>query len=89
MLGFVTIGTNNIKVASRFYDAILVPLGIERVISNDRYVGYAESNNLKKIELYLMKPFNQQLATNGNGTMIALFFKSRDMDSFPLFNQTK
>ena len=49
-----------------------------RVHSGERYVGYAE-----KIDLYITTPYNKEIATNGNGTMIALMAKSRDqVDKF-------
>ena len=83
MLGFVTIGTNNIQESCRFYDAVLPLLGIKKVLTTDRYIGYAKNNNLKKIEFYLMKPFNKKDANSGNGTMIAFLAKSKfDVDNF-------
>jgi len=83
MLGFVTIGTNNIEASSKFYDAVLIPFGIENVLITERYIGYAKKINPNKIEFYLMKPFNKKLATFGNGTMIALFAESRTIvDNF-------
>ena len=77
MLGFVTIGTNNIHESCKFYDAVLPLLGIKKVITTERYIGYAQDNNLKKIEFYLMKPFNKEDASSGNGTMIAFLVKSK------------
>jgi len=83
MLGFIMIGTNNLEASSKFYDAILLPLGIIKVLSTERYIGYAKKNYSKKIELYLTKPYNKEPATNGNGTMIALQTNSRtSVDKF-------
>ena len=39
MLGFVTIGTNNIQESSKFYDLILPILGINKVLTTERYLG--------------------------------------------------
>jgi catechol 2,3-dioxygenase-like lactoylglutathione lyase family enzyme len=83
MLGFVTIGTNNLQESCKFYDAVLPSLGMKKVLTTERYIGYAKSNNSEKIEFYLMIPFNREDATYGNGTMIAFLAKSRsDVDSF-------
>jgi len=78
MFAFITIGTNNLSQSGKFYDKLLKPLSILRVETEDRYIGYCKINNLnfvnagksELIEFYLMKPFNQKTATNGNGTMI-------------------
>ena len=78
MIGFVMIGTNNLVQSSKFYDVILSPLGIKKVTTTDRYIGYARENNPEKIELYVTKPHNQKPATNGNGTMIALMTNSKE-----------
>jgi predicted lactoylglutathione lyase len=83
MLGFVTIGINNIQESCKFYDVVLPTLGIKKVLTTERYIGYAINNNLEKIEFYLMKPFNKKAATYGNGTMIAFLAKSRfEVDNF-------
>jgi predicted lactoylglutathione lyase len=83
MLGFVTIGTNNIQESCKFYDVVLPTLGIKKVLTTERYIGYGINNNLEKIEFYLMKPFNKKAATYGNGTMIAFLAKSRfEVDNF-------
>ena len=83
MLGFVTIGINNIQESCKFYDVVLPTLGIKKVLTTERYIGYAINNNLEKIEFYLMKPFNKKAATYGNGTMIVFLAKSRfEVDNF-------
>ena len=83
MIGFVMIGTNNLGESSKFYDAILSPLGIIKVMSAERNIGYAKKNSPEKIELYVTKPHNKEPATNGNGTMIALKTDSRaNVDKF-------
>jgi catechol 2,3-dioxygenase-like lactoylglutathione lyase family enzyme len=76
MLGFAMFGTNDLESSAKFYDAILLPLGIVRTINTERYIGYAKKNK-KDIKLYITKPYNKERATNGNGTMIALLTESR------------
>ena len=83
MFSFITIGTNNLKKSENFYSKVLKPLNIKRVLKHERYYGYAKRNNPKKIELYLIKPFNNKKATTGNGLMIAFKANSkREVDDF-------
>ena len=79
MIAFVTIGTNNLEISSKFYDKILFPLGIIQIESDERYIGYAKKNTPNKIELYIMKPYNKKTASIGNGTMIAFLAESKDI----------
>ena len=91
MFAFITIGTKNLSKSSKFYDEILKPLNIFRIINEDRYVGYAKKANLQLIqqgkseliEFYLMLPFNKKKATFGNGSMIVFKTKtSKIVDEF-------
>ena len=83
MFSFITIGTNNLKKSENFYSKVLKPLNIKRFLKHKRYYGYAKINNPKKIELYLIKPFNNKKATTGNGLMIAFKANSkREVDDF-------
>ena len=70
MFAFITIGTNNLRKSSDFYNKILKPLKIKKVLTHHRYFGYAKKKSTKKIELYIIKPHNNKKATIGNGTMI-------------------
>jgi predicted lactoylglutathione lyase len=77
MIAFVTIGTNDLKSSAKFYDEILLPFDIVQVDSDERYVGYANMNYPEEIELYIMKPYNKEPASIGNGTMIAFLANSK------------
>ncbi len=77
MFAFITIGTNNLKKSSAFYNKILKPLKIKKVLSHNRYFGYAKKATPKKIELYLIRPHNKKKATIGNGTMITFKANSK------------
>ena len=77
MFAFVTIGTNDLESSAKFYDKILFPLDIVQVDSDERYVGYAKINYPEEIELYIMKPYNKETASIGNGTMITFLADSK------------
>ncbi|MBI5256247.1 MAG: VOC family protein [Burkholderiales bacterium] len=70
MIGYVTLGTNDLPRATAFYDALLAPLGIKRIM--DFGTGYAWGSAMDKPALGIMQPFNKQPATAGNGTMVAI-----------------
>lgn len=77
MIGYVTLGTNDLPRATAFYDALLEPLGIRRIMDFGG-TGYAWGSGMDQPALGIMKPFNKLPATWGNGTMVALVLDSRD-----------
>ena len=80
IFGFVMVGTNDLEKSSKFYDAALVHLGMKRVATTERYIGYGHSSEVK---FYITKPYNKETATVGNGTMIALTAETKDaVDKF-------
>jgi catechol 2,3-dioxygenase-like lactoylglutathione lyase family enzyme len=79
MIGYVTVGTNDLPRAAAFYDALLGTLGAKRVWESDGGIGWAGRNG---ITFAAMKPFNGAPASVGNGTMVALTMKSKaDVDA--------
>ena len=76
MIGYVTLGTNDLPRAAAFYDALLAEIGIQRIMDFGR--GYAWGTALDKPALGVMIPFDQKPATPGNGTMAAIVVDSRD-----------
>ena len=79
MFAFITIGTNNLKKSSLFYNKILISLKIKKVLTHNRYIGYARSRTPEKIELYIIRPHNKKKATIGNGTMVTFNAKSKNI----------
>ena len=76
MIGYVTLGTNDLPRAIAFYDRLLGELGAKRVFENDR--GIAWGTSMTSPSLGVTKPFDGQKATRGNGTMVALTAESKD-----------
>ena len=70
MIGYVTLGTNDIERAGRFYDALLAELGAQRIMSSDGLIMWG--NGPGKPMLSVIKPNDGKAATVGNGTMVAL-----------------
>jgi len=65
-INYCVLGTNNMEAAIEFYNALFEKTELKYVISTDRMT-YWQSNNFS---FALAIPFNKELATNGNGTMI-------------------
>jgi predicted lactoylglutathione lyase len=74
MIGYVTLGTNDLDRAARFYDALLGEIGASRFMASDRFVAWAVAPD--KPSLGVIKPYDGQPATVGNGTMVALVLDS-------------
>src|SRR5215510_15746214 len=71
MFSHVTIGTQDFSRAVAFYDAVLEPLGIQR-LPDTRYPGWASWQRAGDTEkLWVGKPQNGQPASHGNGWMVA------------------
>ncbi len=70
MIGYVTIGTNDLPRAAAFYDALLGELGAKRMMENDDFIAWATRPELPG--LGVTKPFDKMPATVGNGVMVAL-----------------
>ena len=75
-IGYVTLGTNDFESAVTFYDALLKQLGSERFIETDRGVSWTFGEGTTSLSV--MKPFDGQPSTVGNGVMVALGMKNRE-----------
>jgi catechol 2,3-dioxygenase-like lactoylglutathione lyase family enzyme len=75
MIGYVTIGTNNLEKAKAYYDALLAELGGKRSFANDHMQGYSGKGGAM---LAVCTPNDGNAATVGNGTMFALAAPSED-----------
>lgn len=76
MIGYVTLGTNDLPRAASFYDAIAAEMGAGRMMESDSFIAWGEPGGAAGIGL--TKPFDGQAACVGNGVMIALEAKDRD-----------
>ena len=90
MLSYVYFGTNDLEGAVAFYDAVLGALGMKRCITNDpdwdlisAGWGTYEDGGSRELAFWVGKPLNQQPATAGNGSMVALRARSwKEVDEF-------
>jgi len=75
MIGYVTVGTNNLPRAAVFYDAIAAEMGVGRMGGDDRFIAWGVPGGAAGIGVTL--PFDGQPASVGNGGMVALEAKDR------------
>ena len=76
MIGYVTLGTNDLPRAAKFYDAIAAELGTGRMMEFGEFIAWGNPDGAAGIGL--TKPFDGQPASVGNGVMVA--FQARDKD---------
>ena len=70
MIGYTMLGTNNLAKAVKYYDELFATLNAERFLETDRFVAWSTGQD--KPGFAITKPYNDEKATVGNGTMIAL-----------------
>lgn len=76
MIGYVTLGTNDITRAQEFYDSLLAELGASRLMESDTFVAWSVSPTAPALSVIV--PFDGHVATSGNGTMVALVVDSSE-----------
>jgi catechol 2,3-dioxygenase-like lactoylglutathione lyase family enzyme len=81
MIGYVTIGTNDLARAASFYDALLGEMDAKRMMENEQFVAWSVKPD--QPGLGVTKPFDKKPATVGNGVMVALMVDSKEkVDAF-------
>jgi predicted lactoylglutathione lyase len=71
MIGYITLGTNDLTRASKYYDELLSTIGATRFMEEENYF-VAWSRKPDECALFLTMPFDQKAATVGNGTMVGM-----------------
>jgi len=76
MIGYVTLGTNDLQRAAAFYDALLGTIGAKRAMEMERFIAWATAPNTPM--LAVITPYDGKPATVGNGVMVALMVGSKE-----------
>lgn len=74
MIGYVTLGTNDMQRSAKFYDELLAAMGGKRFMQNETFIAWAVDPD--QCALAITQPFDGNVATAGNGMMVALAAKS-------------
>ncbi|TDR23695.1 VOC family protein [Marinicella litoralis] len=73
MLGYITLGTNDLDASSRFYDSLFAEINVERIMHGSEEHGYVVwAKDQESTGFSILKPFNGEPAQPGNGNMAAL-----------------
>ncbi len=76
MIGYVTLGTNDMEKAAAFYDALLGELGAGRLMEAETFIAWGTDPRSPAVSV--IKPQDGNPATVGNGVMVALAVGSNE-----------
>jgi catechol 2,3-dioxygenase-like lactoylglutathione lyase family enzyme len=78
MIGYATVGTNDIDRARAFYDDLLGGIGARRVMEFPQNGFTMYGTGARAPGLAVTRPYDGNAALPGNGAMVALAMNSRD-----------
>jgi catechol 2,3-dioxygenase-like lactoylglutathione lyase family enzyme len=70
MIGYVTLGTNNFDAAASFYDELLATIGAGRAMEGDTFIAWSTGPGAPALSI--IRPYDGNKATAGNGVMVAI-----------------
>lgn len=76
MIGYVTVGTNDLEKAAKFYDELFEDMGAKRFMEMESFIAWATEPSAPGFSI--TKPFDGNPASVGNGVMIAFAVDSID-----------
>jgi catechol 2,3-dioxygenase-like lactoylglutathione lyase family enzyme len=76
MIGYVTVGTNDLPRAAKFYDAIAAEMDTPRMMDFETFIAWGKADGPAGIAV--TKPHDGNAASVGNGVMVA--FEAKDKD---------
>ncbi len=76
MIGYLTMGTNDLPRAAAFYDALFAEVGAQRMMEEDNFVAWTAGDS--GASFAISTPFDGNPATVGNGVMAAIAVDSEE-----------
>ena len=76
MIGYVTLGTNDLERGAKFYDAIAAEMGVGRMMDFETFIAWGTMDGPAGVAL--TKPHDGKAASVGNGVMVALQAKDKE-----------
>ena len=70
MIGYITIGTNDLEKSGKYYDELFSVIGARRIMADDHIILWAKKPGDAMFSVVI--PHDGQTATIGNGTMSAI-----------------
>jgi catechol 2,3-dioxygenase-like lactoylglutathione lyase family enzyme len=82
MILYITLGTNDLARATRFYDPVMATLGLHLARKEADEIGFMAPGDTR-CRIWVTQPYDGKPATVGNGSMPAFVATSRDaVDAF-------
>ncbi len=73
LLGYITLGTNDLDAASKFYDKLFAEINGKRIMEDLESQGFIVwATEMATTGFSICRPHNGEAATAGNGNMSAL-----------------
>lgn len=84
MIGYVTVGTDDLERARSYYDALFESIGAKRLMQLEDQRGFTMYGTaMNRPAMVVTRPYNGEPMQAGNGTMVALVMDSCDkVDAF-------
>ena len=76
MIGYVTLGTNKFEEAAKFYDELFAEIGAGRALDGETFIAWATAPGAPAVSI--IKPYDGNAATVGNGVMVAIVVDSKE-----------
>jgi predicted lactoylglutathione lyase len=76
MIGYVTLGTNDLPRAAKFYDAIAAEMDTPRMMDFETFIAWGKPDGPAGVAV--TKPHDGNVASVGNGVMVALEAKDKE-----------
>lgn len=76
MIGYVTLGTNDLERGAKFYDALAQEMDTPRMMEFPTFIAWGKPGGGAGVAL--TKPHDEQSASVGNGVMVALEASSKE-----------
>ncbi len=76
MIGYVTLGTNDLARGAKFYDALAAEMETPRMMDFETFIAWGKADGPAGVAL--TKPHDGNAASVGNGVMVALEAKDKD-----------
>ena len=70
MIGYITLGSNNLQASATFYDQIFSDIGASRIFDTPSFIAWGKGDGSPFFAI--TTPFDKKAASVGNGVMIAI-----------------
>lgn len=77
MIGYTTVGTNDLETAATFYDKLFGIIEAKRMFEFDSFIAWGKSDGNSMFSIHI--PHDGKPSTVGNGVMIALNVGNKEL----------